>query len=198
MIVLRDQASANAALEAAKRAATAAQWGEVVRARSIDPGAKGNVPVDLVGDFGIVSPPGEVQVEPNAKVPPEVRAALFQITKIGDVYDKPVRAADGRFFVLRMTQKTEPHDRSFAEAERSIRTRLVQEKIHAQEEAFVARLKADYPVKIDDAVLATVRVDLPPDSGAAAPEADASAAPSTQPVQPSLPAPAPAPALRDR
>jgi DNA-directed RNA polymerase subunit F len=182
VIVLRDADSASVALEAARRTTSAAQWGEVVRAKSIDPGAQANVPIDLVGDFGIVSAPGEAQAEPNAKVPSEVRAALFLVAKIGDVYDKVVRASDGRFFVLRMTQRTEPHDRSYAEAERSIRTRLVQEKIREQEEAFVARLKADYPVKIDDAVLATVRVDLAADGGSASPVVDASVAPPQLPT----------------
>lgn len=171
VIVLRDQATADKVLVEARKATTAAEWGEIVHAKSSDPAAKGNIPVDLVGDYGIVSAPGEATNEPNTKVPTEVRDALFKLAKIGDVYEKTVRASDGRIFVLRMTQRTYPHERSFAESDRSIRTRLVQEKVREQEQAYLARLKADYPVQIDDGVMAQVRVDLPPaDAGHLQPE----------------------------
>jgi peptidyl-prolyl cis-trans isomerase C len=165
-IVLTNEAAATAALAAAKKTTTAVQWGEIVRARSTDPAAKANVPIDLVGDLGLVSPPSDIQAEPNVKVPLEVRAAVFRVAKIGDVYDGVVQASDHKFYVIRMTQKTDAHERTYAEAERSIRVRLVQEKIRDKEEALVAQLKGEFPVQIDDAVLATVRVDLAPDSGA--------------------------------
>jgi peptidyl-prolyl cis-trans isomerase C len=175
VIVLADQATANAVLEAAKKTTSATEWGELVRSKSVDPASKANVPIDLVGDFGIVSPPSDLQAEPNAKVPIEVRTALFQVAKIGDVYDGVVQGSDHKFYILRLTQKTEAHDRTYAEAERSIRVRLVQEKIREKEEALVAQLKAEFPVQIDDAVLATVRVDLVSDAGAPPPAADAGA-----------------------
>jgi DNA-directed RNA polymerase subunit F len=160
VIVLLDEAAATAALDAARHAAGAAQWGEIVRAKSVDPAAKANVPVDLAGDVGLVSPPEDTQAEPNAKVPPEVRAAVFQIAKIGDVYDKLVKASDHKFYIVRMTQKTEAHERTFAEAERSIRVKLVQAKTREKEEALLAQLKSDFPVQIDDAVMSTVRLEL--------------------------------------
>ena len=163
VITLLDEAAANATAEAAKKATTAAQWGELVRAKSIDPGAQANVPLDLVGDLGLVTAPEDTQAEPNAKVPPEVRAAVFSLAKIGDVTDKPIKAQDHKFYIVRMTQKTEAHDRTFAESDRSIRVKLVQEKIREKEEALLAQLKAQFPVQIDDAVLATVRVDLAPE-----------------------------------
>ena len=165
VIVLSDAASARAALEAAKKTTGAAQWGELVRTKSLDPGAKANVPIDLLGDLGIVSAPTDAQGEANAKVPPEVRAALFQIAKIGDVYDGVVQGLDHKFYVVRMTQKTDAHDRTYAEAERSIRVRLVQEKVREREDSLVAQLKGEFPVQIDDAVLASIRVDLAPDAG---------------------------------
>jgi DNA-directed RNA polymerase subunit F len=179
VVVLPDEAAAKTVLDAARHA-NATQWGELVKQKSVDPTAKANVPIDLAGDLGLVSPPGDTQGEPNLKVPPEVRAALFQLEHIGDVYDKPV-AALGKFYVLKMTQKTDAHDRSFLEAERSIRVKLVQDKLHEREEAFIAQLKSEFPVQIDDAVLATVHVEATSDAGTgagtAAPAPSASAAP---------------------
>ena len=175
-IVMTDAAVAATALEAAKKTTTVAEWGELVRARSVDPAAKGNVPLDLVGDLGLVSPPSEVQAEPNVRVPPEVRAAVFEIGKIGDIYDKVVAGSDHKYYVIRLTQKTEAHERTYAEAERSIRVKLVQEKMHEREEALIAQLKKDYPVQIDDAVMATVHVDLAPSADAATPGAPSASA----------------------
>ncbi len=169
VIVLPDRVSATSALAAARKTTTAAQWGELVRARSSDPTAKANVPLDLVGDLGLVPAPGEAQLEPNAKIPPEVRAAVFQVAKIGDVHDKVVEASDHKFYVVRLSQRTDAHERSFAEAERSIRVRLVQDRMREQETALLARLKTEFPVQIDDAVLSTVRVDLGSDAAAPAP-----------------------------
>jgi DNA-directed RNA polymerase subunit F len=179
VIVLGDQATAEGVLEAAKKATAATAWGELVRSKSIDPAAKANVPLDLVGDYGIVSSPKELQAEPNAKVPLEVRAAVFELAAIGDVYGKVVRASDHRYYIVRMTQKTDAHERTFAEAERTIRVRLVQDRIRQKEEALIAKLKSDFPVQIDDAVLATVRVNtIEPDAGSHDDVAPASPPPS--------------------
>ena len=170
--------------EAAKKTAgNAAQWGELVRAKSVDPGAKANVPADLAGDVGLVSPPEDTQAEPNVKVPPEVRAAAFQLAKIGDIYDSVIAASDHKFYVVRLTQKTDAHERTYPEAERSIRVKLVQEKIREKEEALLAQLKASFPVQIDDGILATVRVDLGGgDAGAAADAGAHAAAPNASAV----------------
>jgi hypothetical protein len=61
---------------------------------------------------------------------------------------------------VRLTQKTDPHDRAFAEAERSIRVKLVEDKIRAKEDDMLAQLRTQFPVQIDDKALAQVRVDL--------------------------------------
>src|SRR5262249_11730066 len=57
-VVLASEAAAAPVLDAARKA-NATQWGELVRAKSIDPQAKANVPIDLAGDLGFVSPPGD-------------------------------------------------------------------------------------------------------------------------------------------
>jgi len=156
MIVTRDEASAKAALDQAKGTA-AAQWGALVRKLSIDAQAKANVPVDLAGDFGMVAPPGDTRGD-NPRVPAEVRAAAFEIDKPNDVLGRAVKSGD-KFYVVRLTQKVDAHDRSFAEAERSIRVKLAQDKARNKEDELFASLRKQFPVKIDDAALGTVHVD---------------------------------------
>jgi hypothetical protein len=177
IIVTKDEAGAKDVLSSAASGLTAAQWGELVRNKSVDPQAKANVPVDLAGDVGIVSPPGDTRGE-NARVPDEVRAAVFEIQKPGDVLPRAV-AANKKFYVVRLTQKIDPHDRPFEESERTIRIKLAQDKARAKEEELVEGLKKQYPVQIDDGVLATVHVDL----------ADAGAYPNTPPNTPGEAAP---------
>jgi peptidyl-prolyl cis-trans isomerase C len=149
-------------LEAAKKA-TGVQWGELVRARSVDARAKAAAPADLAGDFGFVSPPGDPGGN-NSRVPQEVRSAVFEIPNAGDVLPRLVRSK-GQYFVVKLTGKTEPHDRTFEEAERAIRVKLAQDRIHAKEEALLEELRKQYPVQIDEAALAEVRVDLPRSDG---------------------------------
>jgi peptidyl-prolyl cis-trans isomerase C len=159
LIVLKDEATSNQTLELARRATSASQWGELVKSRSIDPQAKANVPVDLVGDVGMVSPPGDTRGE-NAKVPDEVRAGAFEIPKVGEVLARTVKAG-GKFYVVRLTQKSEAHERGFQEAERPIRVRLAQDRIHEKEEALLNELRAEFPVQIDEGALKNVRAELP-------------------------------------
>jgi parvulin-like peptidyl-prolyl isomerase len=168
LIVLKDEATAKDVLEQAKKAPTATQWGELVRAKSIDPQAKANVPVDLAGDVGMVGPPGDTRGD-NARIPDEVRAGLFDIAKVGDVLGRVVKASDGKFYLVRFVQKSDAHERSYQEAERTIRVKLAQDRMKAKEDEVLAQLRAKYPVVIDEKVLATVKVDLadagPPDAG---------------------------------
>jgi parvulin-like peptidyl-prolyl isomerase len=171
LIVLRDAATAKDVLAQAQKTPGASQWGELVRAKSIDPQAKANVPVDLAGDFGLVSPPGDSRGE-NGRVPPEVRAAVFEIKNVGDVLDHPVAAA-GKFYLVRLAQKNDAHERSLAEAERTIRVKLSQDKIRAREEDLLNELKKQFPVQIDEAALSTVHVDLADGGAGTAAAADA-------------------------
>ena len=155
LIVLKDEASANAALAQAKGSA-AAQWGELVRKQSIDAQAKANVPVDLAGDFGLVSPPGDARGE-NPRVPAEVRAAVYELEKKDDVLGRVVKS-DDKFYIVRMTQKNDAHERTFSEAERAIRVRLAQDRAKAKEDEAYQNLRKQFPVKIDEAALANVHV----------------------------------------
>ncbi len=166
VIALASEAEAQSALAAAKKATGAAQWGEIVRSKSLDPQARANVPIDLAGDLGIVSPPGDPRGD-NPRVPAEVRAAVFEIADLGGIHDKVVPSG-GRFYVVRLTQKIAPHERTYEEAERSIRVKLAQDKLRAKEDELIAELKKDVKVEIDEAALGTVKVNLgaPPAPGA--------------------------------
>ena len=161
-IVLPTEAAAAQALEVAKKA-TAAQWGDLVRAKSVDPQAKANVPVDLAGDLGFVSPPGDSRGV-NARVPEAVRAAVFEIGDKGEVLGRVV-PADGKFYVVRLESKTDPHERSVEDAERTIRVKLAQDRMRAKEDALLAELRTQFPVQIDEAALAQVKVDTAADAG---------------------------------
>lgn len=162
-LVTRDEASAMAAITAAKAAKTAAEWGELVRTRSVDPTAKADVPLDLLGDLGIASPPGDARGD-NPRVPEPVREALFAMKNVGDVSDKPIRVQD-RLYILRFTGKTDPRKRAYEEAERVIRVKLSQDKLRAREKALLVDLRKQIPVEVDQKVLSTVRVNAT-DAGA--------------------------------
>jgi len=179
VVVLATAAAASAVLDQAKKGLTAAQWGELVRSKSTDPGAKGaglNAPVDLAGDLWMVSAPGDTRGA-NPRVPEEVRAAVFQIGKVGDVLPSVVQGADGRSYVVRLTVKTDPVERTREDADRSIRVKLSQDKLRGAEDALLAQLRTKYPVQIDDNALATVKVDLAGTDAGATSATDAAAGP---------------------
>jgi peptidyl-prolyl cis-trans isomerase C len=151
-IVVGSEAEAKAVLEKAQNA-TASDWGKLVAEKSKDPRSKvGGALAELAGDLGIVGPPGHPRGD-NPNVPEPLRAAVFEIDKLGGVLGRPI-AANGGFHVVRMTGKTDARDRSFADAERSIRVAITQERLRAREAELETELKKKYPVTIDAAQLA--------------------------------------------
>ncbi|HYO95256.1 MAG TPA: peptidyl-prolyl cis-trans isomerase [Polyangiaceae bacterium] len=167
-LVLASQAQAQALLQKAK-GATAAEWGKLVSAHSLEKLAKGfgSAPPELAGDIGIVGPPGHPRGA-NPRVPEALREAVFRIEKVGDVWPEVVADA-GKFHVVRLTAKTEARERSFQEAERTIRVALVQERVKRSEAALEQELRSKFPVTIDQAALANVKVPELPKAGAKAP-----------------------------
>jgi peptidyl-prolyl cis-trans isomerase C len=165
-IALGSEAEAKAVLEKALTA-TPAEWGKLVGEKSKDQRGKpsATLPPELSGDLGIVGPPGHPRGE-NPNAPEPLRAAAFEIEKLGGVLPRVVSAA-GAFHVLRLTGKTDARDRSFADAERSIRVALVQERIRAREAELETQLKQRYPVTIDEAQLSKIPL---PAASAKAPE----------------------------
>lgn len=164
-IALGSEAEAKAVLEKAREAGPA-EWGKLVAEKSRDAGSKPSVglPPELAGDLGIVGPPGHPRGE-NPNVPEPLRAAVFEIAKLGGVLPRPIAAA-GAFHILRLTGKTDARDRSFADAERAIRVAITQERLRARETELQAELEKKYPVTIDEAQLA--KLPLPAASAGAA------------------------------
>lgn len=157
LIVLSGRAEAAKLLTAARNA-TPERWGELYQAHSIDAErSKGSPePLDLAGDVGIVSAPGaEPNENPRLTLP--LRTALFEIRGVGDVYPNVVEDK-GKFYILRMTGRTPARQRTFAEAERAIRVRLVQRRVQQREAAFEKELRKRYPVEIDEKALSSIPV----------------------------------------
>jgi len=156
-IALANEGKAKALLERA-RAASPTEWGKLVAEHSRDPKEKPSVsvPEELAGDLGIVGPPSHPRGD-NPRVPEPLRAAAFEIAKVGDVLPR-VLEVSGAFHLLRLTGKTDARDRTYVEAERSIRVALVQERIRAREAELEVELKKKYPVTIDEEQLAKIPV----------------------------------------
>lgn len=159
-IQVADEAKAKQLLEQAKKASPT-DWGKLVRDHSLDKTSVGaaTTPLELSGDLGIVGPPGVTKGD-NPRVPNALREAVFKIDKVGAVLPEIVK--DGStFHIVRMTGKTEARDRSFAEAERTIRVAILQERLQKSEEKLEAELRQRFPVKIDEKALSKVELDLP-------------------------------------
>jgi hypothetical protein len=154
-VVVTDEKRAEAVIEQARKS-DAIGFGELVRKHSVLRDTAENTPLELEGDLGIVSAVGE----PNGAgpvLPDAVRKALFEIPKVGDVHQRPI-LADERYYVIRMTGRTEARERTFSEAERSIRVRIVDERIARAERELIEKLKGETKVTLDESAL----TKLPP------------------------------------
>jgi hypothetical protein len=196
-IVLKDKAEAAKVLKDALKVKTPAAWGDLFFKHSVTaPKTKGPAnPAELAGDLGIVGPPSDPRGA-NAKVPEPVRATAFKLKDVNEVSPDLVES-EGRWLVVRLTGVTQPHKRTLAEADRAIRVLLVQERIAERERLLEDELKKKFPVEIDDAALASVRVpaidkaDAPGQGPTPGQEAAAAGAMGAPPPAPPPPAPAP-------
>lgn len=180
-IVVGDRALGEKVLKEAQKAASSSAWGELFLKHSLTAprDRSASPPLDLAGELGIVSPPGDPRGA-HPQVPEPVRAAVFQIGSVGAVGDALVEA-DGRFYIVRLSGLTGGHRRELAEAERSIRVALLQQKMQEQERALEEALRKKFPVEINDAALASVKLPeqlTPPGS-----------APQPDPAKPRAPQP---------
>ncbi len=164
----KDRKEAEKVLKAAAKLKNATDWGELYYAHA--PGgakARGpNAPLDLAGDLGFVGPPDDLKGA-SAKVPEPVRVAVFKIAQVGTVAEELVEVGD-KLWVVRMTGQTGAHSRSLAEADRSIRVLLIQQKMADKEKALETELRKKFPVQIDESALAQVKVPSAADVAAAA------------------------------
>jgi len=169
-IALKDEKSAKDALEELLKAqkgdgtVDSATWGKLVTERTANTskGARA-APADLAGDLGIVGPPDDSKGS-NPRIPEAVRSSVFALGKVGSVVGEPVADKD-RFYVVRLSGITQAHERSLAEADRTIRVAIIKERLEEKERALEAELRKKYEVSIDDAALAKL---LPPESVKAA------------------------------
>jgi len=168
-IVVKDKETATKVLGLAKKASVR-DWGNLFQKYSLDAPKKGAPapPLEMAGDLGIVGPPGDTRGD-NPRVPPGVRAAAYELGAVGDVAGHVV-ADEGGFHVVRLVGKTDAHERTLADADRSIRVALLQAKIAEREKALEVELRKQFPVTIDEQALAKVEVPVEPDAGASSNE----------------------------
>jgi peptidyl-prolyl cis-trans isomerase C len=171
--------------------ATPAEWGQLVEQHSTQKSSRPspNAPNELAGDLGIVGPPGH-QRGANPRVPEPVREAAFKLANVGETYASVVEH-DKKFYVIRVTSKTDGRERKFEESQRAIRTAVIQSRVKEKEQALEKDLRQRFPVKIDEAALAAM--PLPPPSASPAGNPHVAGPPKGLPRRP-LPGPGAAPA----
>ncbi len=137
--------------------APAQVWGQLVRKYSGGraEGANTAVPLELEGDLGIISAPGAGSPS-EPKLPEPVVKAAFSIEKVGMVYEQAIFVA-GQYHVVRLTSRVPARVRTYAEAERSIRVKLVQQRIEASQQRLLEDLRREIPVSINQNLLLTVK-----------------------------------------
>ena len=154
-IVVASQSEAKRVIETARKE-TAVEWGQLVRSRSIGRRVTDQpVPLELEGDLGVVSAPGHNGGN-EPQLPEELLRVAFSIQEVGTVSNEPV-FVQGRYHIVRLTSRTPPRQRSFAEAERSIRATLVQQRLESNRQRMLEALKKQYPVTVNQALLATIK-----------------------------------------
>lgn len=183
-VVVKDEATAKKVHDEA-RAATATQWGAIVGKYSEEKPAGTEAP-EMMGDLGFVTAPTDPHAPANPKVTTEIRAAAFALKDVGAV-SEPFKDSNG-WHVIRLVTKNEARDQSFADVERALRVRVLQEKRAAKEKALVDEMRKELKVEIDEATLAAIASEL---AIGPAPSASAPASGSVQPAPSGSAPPAP-------
>jgi peptidyl-prolyl cis-trans isomerase C len=151
VIVLTGRETAEKTLKLAQ-GANGEAWGKLAREASLDRRGLGSGDaLELSGDLGFVSAPGETRGD-NPDVPEEVRKAVFGLAKLGEVAPQVVEA-QGKFFIVRHGGTSPARHRTRQEAERSIRIELRRELFHERERELLAALEKKYPATINAAAL---------------------------------------------
>lgn len=143
--------------------ASGEEWGELAQKHSTLRATVKPESPELAGDLGFVSAPGEARGA-NPDVPEEVRAAIFSVSKVGDVVDHVV-ASGSKYYVVRLGGISPARQRSAQEADRTIRVELRRQEFLKAEKQLEAELRKKYAVVVDDAKIAAFerQVSGPPD-----------------------------------
>jgi hypothetical protein len=156
-IVMEDKKEADKVLKAAQKIKSPEEWGALWSKHSTNATKqKSQAPADLAGDLGVAGPPDDPKGG-NPRVPEVLRAPLFKLAKVGDVFPELVEA-ENKFFILRLSGVTAAHARSLQEADRSIRVAILQQKMLERERELEVDLRKKFPVEIDERALAGVRM----------------------------------------
>ena len=145
-ILIKDRAGARALLAEAK-ASDLNGFRKMARKRSEDEKTGGDG-----GDLGFFESTGE------GPPSPEIRKAVFSLSKVGDVYPDLIKEGDG-YHILMLTGKRAAVTRTYEQAKRAIRHKLVRERKDAAMEALTERLRKEIDVEVDYDALNQVEVD---------------------------------------
>jgi peptidyl-prolyl cis-trans isomerase C len=100
----------------------------------------------------------------SKELPAAVVSAAFALPQVGDI-SAVIDAGDGKFYVLKQTNRRQGSTRSFEEAKPAIRNTLFRNKRLAAQNAFIDGLRATAKIEIDEASLEKVRVEPPAAGG---------------------------------
>lgn len=104
----------------------------------------------------------------DPELPAPVVKAAFALAQVGDL-SEVIDGQDGKFYVLKQTNRRKGSTRSFEDAKPAIRNTLFREKRSRAQSAFVEGLRAKAKIEIDEASLAKVRIEPPTASESAPP-----------------------------
>jgi peptidyl-prolyl cis-trans isomerase C len=93
--------------------------------------------------------------------PKAVRDAAFSLSQVGAVYPDLV-PGDGGYHIVMLTGKRAALKRTYEQAKRAIRHKLVRERKEAAMKALTERLRKEVAIEIDYDALKEVEVDVPP------------------------------------
>jgi peptidyl-prolyl cis-trans isomerase C len=155
-IVTKDEATAKKAADEAKTAGPTG-WGDLVKKYSEDKPTGTEAP-ELSGDLGYLTAPSDPHPPTSPKITAAIRTAAFAMKDVGEV-SAPVKDDNG-WHVLKMLVRNEAHEQSYADVERSIRVRILQEKRAAKEKAVLDETRAAVKVEIDEGALAAIALTM--------------------------------------
>ena len=129
--------------------------------KSIDPLAKAERAASISrATSAFVSPPGDPRGAQPARPRGGARAGFRDPGRRTTCSRASCKAGGRSSTSCGSRSKIDAHERTFAEAERTIRVKLAQDKLRAKQEALLDELRSEFPVQIDEAALAQVKVDL--------------------------------------
>ena len=113
---------------------------------------KDKATLDSAGDLGFFDLQGD------GAPSDAIRKAAFTLKNPGEIYSSVVETKDG-FHVVVLTAKRARFERSYEQAERSLRHKLLREKKATLTEALVGKLKKDLDVSIDYDALDKIQLE---------------------------------------